>query len=179
MKQKDDNPFEGLYFCGLFCYIFLSSLEGSGLQSLDSFYVREDPHPQHFGELLKPQEEGGISISIKYEIRSSDRVHEPILTPDGMSENYFDHSMMESNPDILSQSNRIKEMQKILKQFRFFLKNLRYQKLILESTDLYREVLQNFLHLEKLTICCVKGVKESNKPENTFVATDFSLQQTF
>ena len=75
--------------------------------------MREDPHPQHFGELLKPQEEGGISISIKYEIRSSDRVHEPILIPDGMSENFFDHSMMESNPDILSQSNKTKEMEGI------------------------------------------------------------------
>ena len=99
-KPKDDIPFEGLYFCRLYCYIFWSSLEGSGLQSLDSL--------QHFGELLKPQEEGGISISIKYEIRSSDRVHEPILIPDGMSENYYDHSMMESNPDILSQSNKTK-----------------------------------------------------------------------
>ena len=94
-----------MYFCRLYCYIFRSSLEGSGLQSLDSL--------QHFGELLKPQEEGGISISIKYEIRSSDRVHEPILIPDGMSENYYDHSMMESNPDILSQSNKTKEMEEI------------------------------------------------------------------
>ena len=63
---------------------------------------------------------------------------------------------------------------KNLKNFCFFLENLRYQKSILKLTDLYREVLQNFLHLEKLTICCVlgdRGVKESNKPENTFVAT--------
>lgn len=97
LKQQDVNPFE----------------EGSGLQSLDSFYAREDPHPQHFGDLLKPQKEGGISISIKYEIRSSDRGHEPILIQDGKSETYYDQSMMESNPDILSNYNKLKEKEEI------------------------------------------------------------------
>ncbi len=114
LKQQDDNTVEGVCFLNVcyVCFTFLV-LEGSGLQSLDSFYVREDPHPQHFGDLLKPQEEGGISISIKYEIRSSDRGHEPILIQDGMSKNYLDQIMMESNPDILSHNNEVKEKEEI------------------------------------------------------------------
>ena len=63
--------------------------------------------------MLKPEKEGGISISIKYEIRSSDRGHEPILLQDGKSETYYDQSMMESNPDILLQYNKVKEKEEI------------------------------------------------------------------
>lgn len=114
MKEQDVNPFEGLYFyIFTLLFTFLVFLEGSGLQSLDSFYAREDSQPQHLGDLLKPEKEGGISISIKYEIRSSDRGHEPILIQDGKSENYYDQRMMESNPDILSNYIKVKEKEEI------------------------------------------------------------------
>ena len=85
-------------------FIFIGS--GNGFQNLKSNDLMENSHIQHFGD-LKPQEEGGIRISIKYEVRNSDRNHEPTLIQDAVSD-YFEYNMMdsESNPDILSQKEK-------------------------------------------------------------------------
>ena len=163
LKQQDDNTVEGVYFFECtYVLLFWSVLEGSGLQSLDSFYVREDPHPQHFGDLLKPQEEGGISISIKYEIRSSDRGHEPILIQDGMSENYLDQIMMESNPDILSHNNEVKEKEEI--QFGS------------DNTSLIRTDTTDYLVEQKLESTFNTSISE--KVKETGVLTTPSLNST-
>lgn len=86
--------------------LFILIGSGNGFQNLKSNDLMENSHLQHFGD-LKPQEEGGIRISIKYEVRNSDRNHEPTLIQDGVSD-YFDYNMMdsESNPDILSQKEK-------------------------------------------------------------------------
>ena len=96
-----------MFFFHLFnskLFIFIGS--GNGFQNLKSNDLMENSHIQHFGD-LKPQEEGGIRISIKYEVRNSDRNHEPTLIQDGVSD-YFDYNMLdsESNPYILSQKEK-------------------------------------------------------------------------
>ena len=46
------------------------------------------------------EQESGISISIKYEIRNSDRNHGPIFLQDGVPEFYFGTDMTESKTNL-------------------------------------------------------------------------------